>query len=306
MTLRRGVTIKLNIDAPHPPPLNLKEYEEQSLKDVRTYIENRISRSFQLRQQIQQRGETEAEFIDLIAEKSESNFMYLRYVLDDIENGWYEDLSLEKFPTGLQQYYQFHWQRMGMMDDPLPEIKINVLYHLAVSRLPVAESLIMDYVMEQSVTKKSIVEVVRDVQEVLKEWAQFLHRQLIEKEICYRVYHASFRDFLYRTDMIQSMKEVIDSIENLSRIQAKVGMRDMGLEEIANEEDKNENVEIEEEEDGYILPGEERISNDRSETSAIETSNSLSRSIKKYWMLILVSLFILGIIISVVLYLIRK
>jgi len=42
------------------------------------------------------------------------------------------------------------------------------------------------------------------VQEVLDEWEQFLHKQSVEQETCYSVYHASFRDFLHRKDIVQA------------------------------------------------------------------------------------------------------
>ena len=193
MTRRRGVEIPFITHAPQHL-FKLMEYSNQSREDVRTYIQNRVNASEQLRQRICDRGETETEFIDKIAEKSENNFMYLRYVLQDIEQGLYQDLSLERFPQGLQQYYEFHWRRMGMTVKPLPVTKINVVYHLAESHQPISRQLISEYVGDQELT----------VQEVLDEWQQFLHQQPLEGEICYSVYHASFRDFLHRKDVVQA------------------------------------------------------------------------------------------------------
>jgi hypothetical protein len=193
MTRRRGVEIPFITDAPQQL-FKLMDYENQSREDVRTYIQNRVNGSELLRQQIVERGETEAEFIEKIAEKSENNFMYLVNVLKDIEKGFYKDLSLERFPQGLQQYYEFHWRRMEMTVKPLPVTKINIVYHLAESHQPISCQLISEYVGEQQLT----------VQELLDDWEQFLHKPIIEGETCYSIYHASFRDFLHRKDIVQA------------------------------------------------------------------------------------------------------
>ena len=194
MTKRRGVEIPFITDGPQRL-FKLMDYENQSREDVRIYIQNRVNGSEPLRQRIFERGETEAEFIEKIAEKSENNFMYLVYVLKDIiKPGLYKDLSLERFPQGLQQYYEFHWRRMEMNVKPLPVTKINIVYHLAESHQPISCQLISEYVGEQQLK----------VQELLEKWDQFLHKPIIEEEICYSIYHASFRDFLHRKDIVQA------------------------------------------------------------------------------------------------------
>jgi hypothetical protein len=193
MTRRRGVEIPFITDAPQQL-FKLMDYQNQSRDDARTYIQNRVNGSEQLRQRIREREETETEFIDKITDKSENNFMYLVYVLRDIEDGLYQDLSLERFPQGLQQYYEFHWRRMGMTTKPLPVTKINVVYHLSESHQPISRQLISEYIGEPQLT----------AQEVLDEWEQFLHKPLIEGETCYSLYHASFRDFLHRQDIVQA------------------------------------------------------------------------------------------------------
>ena len=193
MTRRRGVEIPFITDAPQEL-FKMMDYKNQSREDVRTYINNRANGSELLRQRIAERGETETDFIDKITDKSENNFMYLVYVLQGIENGLYQDLSLEMFPQGLEQYYEFHWRDMGMTAKPRPVTKINIVYHLAESHQPLSRQLVAEYVDELELT----------VQEVLDEWEQFLHKQSVEQETCYSVYHASFRDFLHRKDIVQA------------------------------------------------------------------------------------------------------
>ena len=204
LTRRRGVEVSPTVYTPSQL-LNLLDYQIDSERDVRTYIQNRVNSSEQLRLRIAERDETVADFTDKISEKSEANFMYLRYVLLDIENGLYRDLTLEQFPQGLQGYYDFHWRRMGMTDDPLPVEKIKIVYILGEVREPVSLRKICDFSGEEQYT----------VQKVLNEWQQFLHELVKESEKRYSVYHSSFRDFLHRQDVLDKHPVTIPGIHQL-------------------------------------------------------------------------------------------
>lgn len=203
LTRRRDVEVPLTSFAPMQT-LSLLDYQSQSERDERTYIGNRVNSSNQLRLQIDERGETITEFTEKITEKSENNFMYLRYVLIDIESGLYQDLTLEQFPQGLQGYYDFHWRRMGMKDDPLPVEKIKVVYILGEVREPVSRRKICDFSGEDKYA----------VQQVLNEWKQFLH-ELVKEEKRYSVYHSSFRDFLHRKDILETHPVTLPGIHQL-------------------------------------------------------------------------------------------
>lgn len=192
---RRRVEVPLTVYVPTQSLSLLDEqYQADSERDVRTYIQNRIDDSDTLRQRIDERQESVPDFIHKLTEKSEMNFMYLRYILQDIESGLYKDLDLERFPHGLQGYYEFHWRRMGMMDKPLPTEKIKIVYVLAEVRQPVSVKKICDFSSEDG-TK---------VEQVIKEWKQFLHDLRKNEQIRYSVYHSSFRDFLHRQDILAS------------------------------------------------------------------------------------------------------
>jgi len=204
MTRRRGVEVPLTTYAPNQI-ISLLDYQADSQRDVRLYIQNRVDDSGNLRQQIDERQETIIIFTDKIADKSENNFMYLRYVLLDIEKGLYKDLSLDSFPQGLQGYYDFHWRRMGMTANPLPDAKIKIVYILGEVKQPVSRQQICDFSGEDT----------RTVQTVLNEWEQFLHELLKDNSRRYSVYHASFRDFLHRKDILEKTGLTIPGIHLL-------------------------------------------------------------------------------------------
>ncbi len=204
MTRRRGVEVPFTTYAPNQI-ISLLDYEIDSQRDVRLYIQKRVDGSEKLRQQIDERQETTIVFTDKIADKSENNFIYLRYVLQDIEKGLYKDLSLESFPQGLQGYYDFHWRRMGMRANPVPDAKIKIVYILGEVKQPVSRQQICDFSGEDPYI----------VQTVLNEWEQFLHKFLKDNQKRYRVYHPSFRDFLHRKDILEQIGLTIPGIHLL-------------------------------------------------------------------------------------------
>lgn len=181
--------------------LELNAHPDLNYQDVQTYIQLAVKRP-QLRKWIDERGLSPAEFVWTLAHSSENNFMYLRYVLADIEQGLYQDLSIETLPKGLKSYYEDHWRRMGITAKPLPLAKIKIVYILAEVRKPVSRELISDFANEDPLT----------VQAVLDEWMQFLRQQNIEGQQRYNLYHASFRDFLHRQDIVQAAGVSIPSI----------------------------------------------------------------------------------------------
>jgi len=105
-------------------------------------------------------------------------------------------LSLESFPQGLQGYYDFHWRRMGMTANPLPDAKIKILYILGEVKQPVSRQQICDFSGEDT----------RTVQTVLNEWEQFLHKVIVNRARLYRIYNDSFRDFLHHKDILKTTK----------------------------------------------------------------------------------------------------
>jgi Effector-associated domain 10 len=204
LTRRRDVEVSLTTFTPKEI-ISLLDYQTDSQRDVRSFIHNRIESSEKLHQQIDERKETTIVFTDKIADKSENNFMYLRYVLQDIESGDYKDLSLEDFPQGLGDYYDFHWRRMGMNEKPLPHEKIRIVYILGEVKQPVSRKQICDFSGDGTHT----------VQTVLNEWKQFLNVLLKEEQKFYGVYHSSFCDFLHRKDILEETGVTIPGINSL-------------------------------------------------------------------------------------------
>lgn len=190
---QRPIALPLNVN-PVPYRFDLMEYQAESLQDIQTYIRTRTQKSPKLREWINGQGLSADDFVMQLGEKSQNNFMYLRYILTEIEGGNYRNLSIENLPQGLMAYYEDHWRRMGMLDRPLPMQKVAIVYFLAELREPVSRRLLADLSGEKAVT----------VQMVLNEWQQFLRETQLDSETRYSIYHQSFSDFLYRKDIVQA------------------------------------------------------------------------------------------------------
>ncbi|MDB9467828.1 hypothetical protein [Dolichospermum circinale] len=178
--------------------LDLRAYQDKSNDDVKAYILEFLSLGQYkagLEKWINQQNDlSKPKFVDTIAAKSENNFMYLRYVLEAIADGFYQDKQLEQLPAGLQGYYESHWRIMGMTKKPLPKDKIKIIYVMCALKSAVSREMIVKYSQQDDLT----------VQEVLKDWTQFLEEQKTYQPPRYRFYHESFRDFLQRQDIVEA------------------------------------------------------------------------------------------------------
>ncbi len=198
-----------------------EKYAALSRADIKAYIRRRAEAP-QLRAWIDAQGISLDEFVELFADKSENNFMYLRHVLPAIEEGIYRSLSIDELPRGLESYYEDHWRRMGMTADPLPAAKINIVYVLCEAGQPISRTLLADFVGQPEPL----------VQSVIDDWHEFVHEQEIDGDKRYSIYHSSFRDFLHRKDIVQAAGVSIKAIhgqiaDNLWR--DIVGEEEIGL-----------------------------------------------------------------------------
>jgi len=181
------------------------QYVNFNQNDIKEYITFAIDADYdykdRLRNWIKTRSITDASFIEKVAEKSENNFMYLRYVLPAIAKGDYNNLDLKQLPDGLQEYYQNHWVRMGLEAKPGQLMEI-VLYILLEIKTAIPCEMIA-----------GIADVDEcDVKAVLDEWVEYLKKQNVDGDICYTIYHASFLDFLTAKREMDSKRKIFKEV----------------------------------------------------------------------------------------------
>jgi hypothetical protein len=196
---------RLLVDVPEKElDLRDEKYVNDNQEDIKEYIRFVIKTDSDkngLKNWIQTRNIADTTFVEQVANKSENNFMYLRYVLPAIAKGDYNDLDLTELPYGLQNYYQNHWVRMGMEAEPGQLMEI-VLYILLEIGTPIPCEMIAGIAKVDEC----------DVGKVLDEWVEYLKKQDVDGEICYTIYHASFLDFLKGKREMDSKRKIFKEV----------------------------------------------------------------------------------------------
>jgi len=183
-----------------------KEYVNFNQDDIKEYIRYVINTDSEykdeLRNWIQTRSIPDTIFVEQVANKSENNFMYLRYVLPAIAKDYYKDLDLKQLPDGLQEYYQSHWVGMRMESNPgqLMEIVLYILLEIGTA-IPCE--------MIAGIAKVDECDVAQVLE---KKWVEYLKKQDVEGEICYTIYHASFLDFLKTKREMDAKRKIFKQV----------------------------------------------------------------------------------------------
>jgi AAA ATPase domain len=209
VTLRKNTT-KPRIES-KMRELLIDHNSASNIADIKAYI-HRSARRTAMQAYIADHGITDQVFVDQMAEKSQGNFMYLRYVLPEIEDGAYKDLAVKSLPSGLKNYYEDHWQRMRSCDEESWfKYKLPIIMALTAVKSPVSIDLISEFARVKEIPR---------IRGVLQEWGQFLHEELVEYQGVfqkrYRIYHESFHEF------IADKQEVQDERVNLAEAHGKI------------------------------------------------------------------------------------
>jgi hypothetical protein len=211
LTERRDSNVRLPPDTTTLSLLDPK-YVQDTTTDISNYIRTMIQRRGNLESAIYKITDSLDTFISEITKKSEKNFMYLKYVLVDIEKGRYESTSLDNFPTGLMDYYKWHWERMGMNNKNTPNrmIKLRVIYHISEAYTALSLESLTEYTKQEQVI----------ISDIIDEWIQFLHTFAEKGEELYRIYHQSFQDFLKQDRTVKSIGS--DMAKKVKKIETEV------------------------------------------------------------------------------------
>jgi len=166
--------------------LDLEADSEGNLQDITSYIEAYIQRET-MRARLSTWKTSVEQFVAALRKKSQGNFMYLYYVLPAIEEGRFVKGTLDELPDGLLAYYQRHWRQMREGNErEFDNVYQPIVCILGVAQEPVTVAQIAAWTkLEQGQVKTSI-----------KLWREFLEEEQAEGEHRFRIYHASFQDFL--------------------------------------------------------------------------------------------------------------
>ena len=176
----------VRLDVAYKQILDLEANSAGNLQDITEYIEAFIQRPI-MQVCISTLGYKSNDFLTALRAKSQGNFMYLYHVLPDIEAGRLIPIDVDDLPDGLKSYYQRHWRQM--QEEAGQEFDLvykHVIGILGVVREPVT--------IEQ-ITKWTKLDTGQ-VKKAIRRWREFLEEDLVSAPSRYRIYHASFQDFL--------------------------------------------------------------------------------------------------------------
>jgi len=144
---------------------------------------------------------TPEEFVEVLLERSEGNFLYATHVLPELARGAVSDLrTLRDLPLGLAGYYRAHWETMRRSDPVLFDELHRPVIHGFVVFLRTTASMIAD----------TYHIPVSRVWQAIDTWREFLNEEPSDRgERRFRIYHKTFLDFLRTTAGLKEAEEVV-------------------------------------------------------------------------------------------------
>lgn len=209
---RRAHTAPLQLDGPSVV-IDLMNRPDESRQDMEAFIRASLARP-ELAAQLPESVDRE-DLVSRLLERSELNFMYLVYVLRDLEEGRMRPDEVNQLPSGLSGYYERHLNRM-LARDGGADLSLQTIYALAAIREPVPAELLAGVM---GVTELQVVRLLSD-------WTQFLRRGKDNGATTYGFYHQGFSDFLARHDTVRAAHIDLGEISSLvaHRMIARLGL----------------------------------------------------------------------------------
>ena len=207
--------VQLFVDSRHD--VFLREEDPDNIADVRAYVNRYIDDNLvKMEPRIAAWSHSRETFVDLLTARSEGNFMYLVHVLRDTRDGALTASTIgdvNQLPRGLRDYYRRHWNDMRSADaEMFRRYEEPAICLLAAVHEPVQIDEILVW-MRAYWDRQRWAGAELDptsVVDVLNRWREFLNVEGQGRESRYRVYHASFQDFLREEVGLNEYHQTID------------------------------------------------------------------------------------------------
>lgn len=190
--------------------VTIREHDQENMDDICEFIRLRTAWPG-ITGYMGAHGFDADQFIGHMALKSEGNFMYLHYVLPQIEaDGYLADRDIAQLPSGLTEYYADQLERMkGTDDESWFSWKLPVITVLANAEGPLTV---------REIAERANVGQLARVTALLKEWLQFLNDAPVTRDgravRAFRIFHASFKEFLLREADGESELDLMDRLRS--------------------------------------------------------------------------------------------
>lgn len=190
---QRPGTDPLNIDAIKVSG-RLEADEDNNLRDMQVFLRAALERLYRGRSGGAPGGPdknlpTGDALVNLLIEKSRGNWIYLHYLLGDLERGEPANIDVRAMPRGIWQYYARYWRTWRDRDRAAwVAIGLVALGTLAAVQEPIS---IIQLSALTGIPDKSVLERL-----LAEAWRPFLAVDESGQGRRYRLYHASLREFL--------------------------------------------------------------------------------------------------------------
>ena len=186
---QQPVGVILNVDKAVTPRdvCRLSDYKEKNEDDIRLFLYDATTRP-KISAFLQNSDYTPDKFVTILMEKCQGVWVYLHFVIPEIESNKLLASDLDSLPVGLRDYYIEYWARWREDDQwQWCENYLPLLSILAVVQEPVS--------IERLALWISSKMPVRMLRRLLKEqWRPYIIVSLHGKEERYRFYHQSLQE----------------------------------------------------------------------------------------------------------------
>jgi len=191
---QQPIDISLRVEGPRCV-FPLKAEGELNLADMRIYLEAAATWSgiaqalADGKNQLNSHSYTVEEFVETLLQKCRGVWIYLYYVVGEIERRERFPLDLETLPNGIWQYYAQYWKRWRDRDE--------TIWYSEQLPLLITLAAVQDTLSLSQLCTLAGVEERPELSRLFREkWQPFLVREEAEENDGYRLYHASLQDFL--------------------------------------------------------------------------------------------------------------
>ncbi len=182
---QRPVRVPLYVDSPREV-FRFEVNDERNLSDMRAFLES-VALGDPFSSLIAGSVYTAEQFVEVLLSKCEGLWIYLHYVLSEIELGERSPLDLSSLPQGIWQYYAQYWQRLrDEAGADWNQIYLPVLATMAAAQegLPFEWLCLFAGVNGNEGLRRLLTET----------WRPFIAGSRDENQE-FRLYHASLREF---------------------------------------------------------------------------------------------------------------
>ncbi len=183
----RPTSVDLDVDAPLCM-IQLSAEQADNRSDMRRFLE-KAAEWPGIAQVLQRNGQSSQQLIDVLMDKCCGVWIYLHYVIQEIERGDRTLSQLQTLPDGIVKYYLEYWKQERKSDEAQ-------WYGLSLPLLAALTAASEPATARQLCAWTGLSGQITQVQRRLNEdWCSFISATSDDRQPRYRFYHATLRDF---------------------------------------------------------------------------------------------------------------